>query len=297
MTKRFALIAVALTLFMGCGSPNVRYVRKAIKLMERNGLFAEGEEWALARARALSANPASIEEAHEVLRQALAVAGGKHSFIMTSMAAEAAPAENTLPTVEMRDDSIAIVVLPPCLGTTEESQRYALSVLEALPEWLRGVVVDLRGNTGGNMYPMIAAVHRFLPDDILLRFRGRSGSMPINLHFVMQTVGIERLAPLKCPVALLTNDRTGSSGEAVLLCFRGLSGVRVFGSPTAGYASCNATYVLSDGAQMLLTTARNVARTGEVFCDDPIAPDQMSDTPLEDALIWLHGQVRGGGYS
>jgi hypothetical protein len=38
---------------------------------------------------------------------------------------------------------------------------------------------------------------------------------------------------------------------------------------------------------LILTIGEDVARTGEVFCDDPIAPDVVSETPLEVAIKWI----------
>ena len=103
----------------------------------------------------------------------------------------------------------------------------------------------------------------------------------------LQIAGVKQQARIECPVAILTNEWTGSSGEAVLLCFRGLDGVRVFGVPTAGYASANQPFPLPDGSNLVLTTGCDVARTGEAFCDDPIVPDVTTQTPMEDALAWL----------
>ena len=114
--------------------------------------------------------------------------------------------------------------------------------------------------------------------------------MSINTFFVLQTVGLEKQAPIHCPVALLTDDWTGSSGEAVLICFRGLPNTRTFGSPTAGYCSCNQPFVLLGGSQLVLTIGEDIARTGEAFCDDPIAPDVLTETPFEDAVEWLNNQ-------
>ena len=114
--------------------------------------------------------------------------------------------------------------------------------------------------------------------------------MSINTFFVLQTVGLEKQAPINCPVALLTDDWTGSSGEAVLICFRGLTNTRTFGSPTAGYCSCNQPFALYGGSQLVLTIGEDIARTGEAFCDDPIAPDVLTETPFEDALEWLKDQ-------
>jgi len=30
-----------------------------------------------------------------------------------------------------------------------------------------------------------------------------------------------------------------------------------------------------------------MARTGKIFCDDPIEPDVLTQTPLEDAVAWI----------
>jgi len=294
--KRFFLFASlaiwAGLLLSGCGSPEQQYVRKAVKLMNKRGLFAEGPAWEAARAAALAAEPATMEQAYDVCREALKVAGGKHSFISTVERQQASAAEDqkTEPSVTVIDDGIVLITLPHFSGQTrEDNQRYAWAVLDALPEAsdIKGVVIDLRGNTGGNMYPMIAAVHRFLPDDTILRFKSRQFSTPVTKDFILSNVDIHEQLLIPCAIALLTDEWTASSGEATLLCFRGLDNVRTFGAPTAGYASANTPYRMPDGSQLVLTTSCDMARTGEIFCDDPIAPDVPSDHPLEDALTWL----------
>ena len=151
--------------------------------------------------------------------------------------------------------------------------------------------MDLRGNYGGNMGPMIAAVSPLLPDDIVLRFKSRTRTTPVSLKYLLRGAGLSEESikkfPSSTPVAILTDGMTGSSGEAALLCFRGLDRVRTFGSPTAGYASANIVKTLSDGYLLVITTSCDVARTGEVFCEDPIEPDVRTDTPLEDAAAWI----------
>ena len=116
--------------------------------------------------------------------------------------------------------------------------------------------------------------------------------MPINKEFVANLVGIEIESRINCPVAILTDEETASSGEAVLLCFRGLDNVRVFGSPTAGYASANESIILDNGSILALTVSCDIARTGEIFCDDPIVPDVETESPEEDALLWLKENIK-----
>ena len=287
--KRYILMAAVVLTAVSCSDSNKAYVRKAVRLMDKAGLFAEGPQWDAAKAEALAASPATLEEAQEIVKTALKVAGGKHSFLQdaSSVSEEAASEDWPAPSVSAQDDGIVIIKLPPFSGNSAEGVKYAEAVLGALPDGLPGAVIDLRDDRGGNMYPMIAAIHRFLPDGEILRFRTRKRTQWIMLANAMQIAGVKQQARIECPVAILTNEWTGSSGEAVLLCFRGLDGVRVFGVPTAGYASANQPFPLPDGSNLVLTTGCDVARTGEAFCDDPIVPDVTTETPLEDALAWL----------
>ena len=277
-----------------CSDPNMQYVKKAVRIMDKNGIYAQGPEWEKAKAEALAAKPSSLEEAQEIVIQAGKVAGGKHTFLMT--ADEMTENDTTaweMPMVELMEGGIAAINLPQFMGNSEDGIKYANTVLNTLPNTLQGVIIDLRGNRGGNMYPMIAAVHRFLPDDVILRLRTRRNDMKINVAYVMNVAGVVQQAHIDCPVALLTDEWTGSSGEAILLCFRGLANARTFGAPTAGYASCNQPFNLPDGSQLVLTTGEDVARTGEVFCDDPIAPDVLTEIPIEAALEWLNDNAKG----
>ena len=286
--KRIFIVLASVLLVVSCGDSNQQYVRKAIRIMDGQGLFAEGPDWESAKASALTSKPASLEEAQEIVRAAAKVAGGKHSFLQLEGSVVAdAESEWPAPEVTFRD-GIPVVSLPHFSGNQAEGVKYASAVLSAIPEDIPGLVIDLRGNTGGNMYPMIAAVHRFLPnDDEMLRFRTRKRTQWIPLSFAVQSAGVQLQPHIQCPVAILTDDHTASSGEATLICFRGLDYVKVFGGPTAGYASANQIFPLPGGDHLVLTTGCDVARTGEVFCDDPIDPDVVTGTPLEDALEWI----------
>ena len=291
--RRIHIFLFATLTIIGCSSPNETYVRDAIQQMDRKGLYAEGEEWEAMKKEALSQNPYTLEEAQAIINKAAKVAGGKHSYLLPAdkeQAREKRSNEEVSPTVTIREDGICIIHLPAFAGDDENCLRYARTVLDSISDTVKGVCIDLRGNHGGNMYPMIAAVHRFLPDDILLKFKMRRrfrSVMPINKEFVANFVGVEIESRINCPVAIITDEETASSGEAVLLCFRGLDNVRVFGSPTAGYASANESIIFYNGSILALTVSCDIARTGEIFCDDPIVPDVETESPEEDALLWL----------
>ena len=286
MKKIFAF-ALTLLLLSSCVDSNRRYIRFAINKMDKQGLFAEGPAWDSVKTAALAAKPDSLAEAQEIVSAALKIAGGKHSFLLPADQAQDY-ATRDWETASLRMlDSIAVIKLPPFAGNQNEAEEYIHAVPDSLPDYVRGAIIDLRGNTGGNMYPMIAAVHRFIQDDDILRFRGRDHSYPVTLDIVCRSYAVKQGARIDCPVAILTDSLTASSGEAVLICFRGMERARSFGAPTAGYASGNVTITMPDKSLMALTSSCDVARTGEAFCDDPIAPDVLTETPFEDALTWL----------
>ncbi len=277
------------------------YGKNALSTIDKNGIFAGNDEWKSTYNECLKMieNAKSYDDTYDAIRKALSVGGGKHSMLMNkSESQDTTESYNeVLPTVSL-DGDIAIIKLPDFLGTAEAGQKYAKVAEDFIHEnrdKIKGVVLDLRGNTGGDMGPMATAVSSLLPDGELVYYHYRSYDVPVTLkNGVVSNAGTggKSLYPdekLNVPVAILTDDMTASSGEALTLCFRGLENTRTFGAPTAGYTSVNMLYNMYDGAQMYLTVAFDKARTGEIFKETPIEPDVATDSPLEAALEWLRG--------
>lgn len=275
------------------------YGKNALSTIDKNGIFAGNDEWKSTYNECLKMieNAKSYDNTYDAIRKALSVGGGKHSMLMTKSESQNTTEsyDEVLPTVSI-DGNIAIIKLPDFLGTAEAGQKYAKIAEDFIHEnrdKIKGVVLDLRGNTGGDMGPMATAVSSLLPDGELVYYHYRSYDVPVTLkNGVVSNAGTggKSLYPdekLNVPVAILTDDMTASSGEALALCFRGLENTRTFGAPTAGYTSVNMLYNMYDGAQMYLTVAFDKARTGEIFKETPIEPDVATDSPLEAALEWL----------
>ena len=277
------------------------YGKNALSTIDKNGIFAGNDEWKSTYNECLKMieNAKSYDDTYDAIRKALSVGGGKHSMLMTKSESQDTTEsyDEVLPTVSL-DGDIAIIKLPDFLGTAEAGQKYAKVAEDFIHEnrdKIKGVVLDLRGNTGGDMGPMATAVSSLLPDGELVYYHYRSYDVPVTLkNGVVSNAGTggKSLYPeekLNVPVAILTDDMTASSGEALTLCFRGLENTRTFGAPTAGYTSVNMLYNMYDGAQMYLTVAFDKARTGEIFKETSIEPDIATDSPLEAALEWLRG--------
>ena len=279
------------------------YGERALAFME-NGYYSSAEEWWEAKASAQDALRAaqSYEDTWPILREALSAAGGKHSRLITPAEKEEAredPISLPLVSTDSMEHGIVTLVIPEFTQGAEQAQEYAQIVLS----WLRehqdaaGVIIDLRVNRGGDLAPMICALSPLLPDGPLLGVRYANGQMntmtladgAFSGGSEMKVESFKMLETI--PIAILTDEWTGSSGEAVLLAFRGLENVRSFGSPTAGYASTNTIFHLYDGTQIVLTVGADVVlRTGEVFCEEPIPPDALTGSPEQDAAAWIRSQ-------
>lgn len=302
------IIAAVLTVFAKYGPdfglylvpPSAeRYGKDALATIGKNGIYSGSDEWKSTYEECLKMieNAESYEDTYPAIKKALSVCGGKHSMLMTKSESQSTSDsyDEVLPTVSLNGD-IAVIKLPDFLGTAEAGRKYAKVAEDFIHEnrdKINGVVLDLRGNTGGDMGPMATAVSSLLPDGELMYYHYRSYDVPVTLKDgVISNAGTggKSLYPdekLKVPVAILTDGMTASSGEALTLCFRGLENVKTFGAPTAGYTSVNMLYSLYDGAQLYLTVAFDKARTGEIFKETSIEPDVATDSPLEAALEWL----------
>jgi len=180
-----------------------------------------------------------------------------------------------------------------------------------------GWIVDLRGNTGGNMWPMLAGIGPVLGEGEVGAFLDSDGA---KLKWVYKegkagilspdgateiTAKVEG-APYRLrqmpPVAVLIDRGTASSGEAVAVAFRGRPNTRFFGEHSMGFSTANKGFLLSDGANMVLTTGVYLDRTGVEY-DSGVSPDEQvagSDkeshtqegTVMDMAIKWLSKQSK-----
>jgi carboxyl-terminal processing protease len=260
--------------------------------------------------RSLAAGAAESAETYPAIRYLLASLNDHHSFLMPpaqTTAFRTGGATNPRPEIRADADGVGVITMPGYSGADQAaSRKYAEDVHTALVAAQAGAscgwILDLRPNTGGNMWPMLAGLKPFLGEAALGTFEGPEGAGPPWI--AGQGVGVEppkTLAGLEGAwVAVITGPRTASSGEAVTIAFRGRPRTRSFGLPTAGLSTANGTFPLSDGAMILLTTAIEVDRTGHRY-GDKIEPDEPQEAagprgdPITAASAWLKNASACGG--
>ena len=278
------------------------YAKRVLDLIERRALYADRVDWPVVRARLLAAADGAVApgELHEALDVVAQEAGGAHSRLLPpDTVRHLADSLSQLPEARVVDGT-GVLVLPTCSGDRRRRRAYALAggrALGLLPP-VRGWVVDLRGNGGGSMWPMLAVAAPILRGDgVIGAFVDRDGGrIPWRLRRGRVGTGWRPQArsngpsELPGPVAVLTDGGTASSGEAVAVAFRGLPRVRSYGAATYGFSTANESFPMPDGARLLITGARFADRTGAVY-DGPVTPD--TEVADGDALpVALAGLTR-----
>ncbi|MFI6107568.1 S41 family peptidase [Streptomyces sp. NPDC051310] len=304
-------------------SPSARtYLSKALAIMEKRSLVRHRVDWAELRRVAFSqaedAGAQKPADTYGTIRSALRSLGDNHSFFLApEQAKEQLKAYPSGPIEGLESRSMApgigYLSLPGVQGAEETYVRYVRQGREAVAKTDRsrpcGWVIDLRDNTGGSMWPMLAVAGPILGDGkvgMSLDADGKKSAWVIingspHNESSPDYGDSPAVANPQAPVAVLTGMSTASAGEAVVVAFRGRPDTRFFGKQTNGIPTGNTDHRLSDGGLLVLTEAQSADRTGRTY-DAPIAPDEEvdisqpstgahQDRTLEAARTWLLKQA------
>ena len=295
-------------------SPEARaYLAEALGALEARHINRAAVDWAQVRdvADRMAVRATTPTEAYPAIRVAIGMLGERHTFLRppprppASPGAEAWPAP--MPRGETAAPGVGLLTLPARHstgdGALDQSYRDTLaSAIERLEAaGTCGWIVDLRGNEGGNMWPMLNGLEPLLGAGPLGHFGdadgprsrwARRGGRIVNEPMNAQGDGEAPSGRLAgAPVAVLFGPRTASSGEMTAIAFLSRPRTRTFGAPSAGLTTANVPPRLPDGAQLLITTT-GVHDGDGGFVSGPLVPDEATpdDETLPRALAWLATQ-------
>jgi len=203
-------------------------------------------------------------------------------------------------------DDIGYIKVNAFSGSTAEALALANSIQQSIREQdvdgLKGWVVDLSNNGGGNMYPMVAGLGPFYRQELLGHFIGPTqqeiewgysvdGSFIGD--FTRKVTQVEDPYELKNPnlkVAVIVSNNTASSGEATLISFMGRENTLLLGQPSCGLSTANSSFSLSNGDRFTLTVSTMADRERTLF-GGQIMPDEQIDSDqdmLERVTEWIN---------
>lgn len=292
------------------GGPGVTYVNAMIEIMQTSSINRKKIDWTSFRSQVLAAVPTggSISDSFTAIFLALEMLGDNHSSYMSAAGVElqastldcTAPIIPAVPTVEA---DVGYVRVPAFSGTSTQALALTDSIQSVIRtadnNQLLGWIVDLRGNTGGSVGPMVAGVGPILGTGIAGYFVDANGAATEWGYdgkefeeggFSEQIASNPYTLLSPSPrVAVLLDRRVASSGEATAIAFKQRPNTRFFGAGTCGLSTGNSSFLLSDGATLVLTVAIDADRTSKVY-GGPVLPDTViTDTAavVPAALAWL----------
>jgi len=308
---RFLILSVCILLFSGAlyaqnADPSIpcvqranRLLDEAMNLMEKHYYRKDSVQWdtLMVAARNRIQQSGNCDDAYDAVKWCFAQMHERHSFIMNPVKAaeyngninSGATPHKTTGGIrdELVEKDIAYIDLP-WISTADESvcTAFADSLQQVIAKYdgqgITKWVVDLRRNTGGNCWPMLAGlgpllgngIHGyFVSDDERIPFSYTDGTMYQGKHSRCTVTHTYNLSNASRKIVVLTGINTASAGEIVALAFKGKANVYLYGEPTAGLTTANATYSLSDGSLLVLTVCKEADRNGKI-CEGRILPDK-----------------------
>lgn len=166
----------------------------------------------------------------------------------------------------------------------------------------RGTILDLRGNPGGVAGMVMGTSGYFLAERVGLgTLRSRRGELRFVSNPRRTTMDGRPLEPLATPLAILVDERSGSTSEIFAAALQTLGRARVFGDTTAGQALPAWMVELPSGDVLVHAFADFRAPDGSRIEGRGVIPDVVLplrrsdllagiDRPLAAALRWIESE-------
>ena len=296
------------------------YLADALTILQDRDVFTRRVDWPVERRRLLSmlAQRPSLSLSRELIQQALTDLNDGHGRLIPPSEAptSSSPGAPVVPHGRMLPGHVGYLLLPAVSASPDSpaAAAYADRGQQLVQSLSRGGaarwVVDLRWNSGGDLYPMLVAIGGLLTKGRVMGFQPVSGPRTWITYDgrgffaegvkIMPALRPEPTIRRYSRIAILTSSQTASSGEAIIISFRGQHAIRTFGQPTFGVPNAPTVVRLNDGYELEYSAEADVDRTGRVY-NGPLSPDELvavpktlasTDLEMRAAMKWLRPASR-----
>jgi carboxyl-terminal processing protease len=320
----FAAITASISLDPAAVTP-AAYLDAALAYLETRSLWRDAVDWPAVRQRAhaltshamvWSQTYLGIELAIDAIR---AAGGDAHTelYVPPRDPGQLAPPNGSgLPAGQVVAEDLGYIALPGFPGSGVEAAAYVATAQEIIAHAEAanpcGWLIDLRGNEGGNMEPMLMAVTPFLLPGTPVGFAdviGQHSWVHLDEDGTWSVDGVPfdipvRSAPPRAvsdhrPVGVLIGPATASAGERTAIALISQPQTRLFGARSADLATARSGVPLYDGAMLPVADAWVIDAHGGIY-PDGIAPDvpvvgdtrsaSPNDAVAQAAAAWLQAQ-------
>lgn len=294
-----------------------KYSKKFNKIVKNNSIYSDSLNWNTINAdiKILSKGLKTANDAHilsnYVLSKLIEV-GDHHSSFMNKTIVKKIALQNLdrrQPFAKLLENQVGYIYVPGFISTNDTiSINFANKIQTLIKDLdtkniITGWIVDLRENTGGSLYPMIAGLGPLIGEGTLGNFIYPKSNTTSKWYYSNGTAGIgnKKNLNIKEPytlknsntkIAVLIGSTTASSGEMTTISFIGKSNVKLIGQPSGGYTTGNKSFNLSDGSLLNLARSfvsdRNNKKYLNVIFPDILVDEKDKNITILIAQKWLN---------
>ena len=163
-----------------------------------------------------------------------------------------------------REERVGIIALTRFSDrSAEEIERDFLNLMD---QGVQGIILDLRGNSGGLLDSAIDISRFFLSSGSILTEKEKDG---VEHHYETRSIGLGAEVPL----SVLIDGGTASAAEIVAAALQDNHRAQLVGQKTFGKGSVQSILALRDGSSLHVTIARWTTPNGISIDGVGIAPD------------------------
>jgi carboxyl-terminal processing protease len=157
-------------------------------------------------------------------------------------------------------------------------ERVGQALAEIDRRGVDGLIVDLRGNSGGRIDVGMKVASRFLREEVVFQQVDRSG----RERQVRPTSG--QYWERSMPIVTLVDGGTASMGEILTSALQEAGAARVVGTQTAGSVAGARLFPLTNGGALQITVLKITSGRGAALNDIGVTPDVSVDLSDDDLL-------------
>jgi len=199
-----------------------------------------------------------------------------------------------VPFWEVNKDGVAYIRIKKFSKNTAKDFRKGLTQMLKNPN-TKGLVIDLRGNTGGLLSNALNILDQLVPKgENLLKTKGRIEKANRNFNAKFSTK-----IPKDFPMIVLIDNRSASASEIVSGTLQDLDLALVIGTPSFGKGLVQRIFNVNDSISLKVTTSKYYTPSGRLiqkkdYLDNDVLTDGLED---RDSIFYTkNGRiVKGGG--
>ena len=163
----------------------------------------------------------------------------------------------------MLEDEIGYLAISEFDSVTLEQYREGLAELTA--QGMEGLIVDLRGNPGGNLDTVCEILDLMLPEGLIVYTEDKDGNR--------QEFTSDEAQEVQVPLAVLVDGNSASASEIFAGAIQDYGLGQIVGTQSYGKGVVQSVFDLQDGTSVKLTIAEYFTPNGRSIDGEGITPD------------------------